>query len=104
MSRSFVLPVSLTVLLPVAAWCAGSLPVFRTDVDLVMLSFTVTDDHGQYVTGLRSQDIKVLEDGIEQRIQSFIEQGSKAGSAKLVEAPNNIFVLFDTSNCMYDGF
>jgi len=103
-------------------------PVFRTRVDLVVLSFTVTDSKSKYITGLKPSDFKILEDGIAEKISTFAE-GSKApvqvnddgsvrpliadgsGAAKPGIDPRsgafvgtNVFVLFDTSNFMYRGF
>src|SRR3954451_4574917 len=50
--------------------------VFKSKVDLVVLSFTVTDNKGKYVNGLKPPDFKVLEDGIQQKLATFAE-GSK---------------------------
>jgi VWFA-related protein len=105
-------------------------PVFKSKVDLVVLSFTVTDSKGKYVNGLKPSDFKVTEDGISQKLATFSEGSRPAmqimadGSMKplLSTAPEaekigaavegkadafvgtNVFVLFDTSNFMYRGF
>jgi len=103
-------------------------PVFRVKVDMVVLTFTVTDNRGRYINGLKPTDFRILEDGIPQKIATFSE-GSKpavqvladgqtrpivpseepsepqlgpAGADALVGT--NVFVLFDTSNYMYRGF
>ena len=105
-------------------------PVFRVKVDMVVLSFTVTDTHNRYINGLKNTDFKIYEDGIAQKMATFAE-GTKAplqvmadGSTRPLvagqpaEAPGNpgidlhsdafvgtnVFVLFDTSNFMYRGF
>jgi len=106
-------------------------PVFRVKVDMVVLSFTVTDSKGRYITGLKPGDFRILEDGIPQRVNTFVE-GSKPALQVLddgttrpllaaTEGPSrepaggletrpdalvgtNVFVLFDTSNYMYRGF
>lgn len=105
-------------------------PVFRVKVDMVVLSFTVTDNHNRYINGLKNTDFKVYEDGILQKMATFAE-GTKppvqvladGGTRPLAagepaEAPGNpgidlrsdafvgtnVFVLFDTSNFMYRGF
>jgi VWFA-related protein len=105
-------------------------PTFRIKVDMVVLSFTVTDSKGKYQNGLKPSDFRVTEDGIAQKINTFGE-GSKppvqvmddgttrpllAGAAGGVEGDvkseqptgsfvgTNVFVLFDTSNYMYRGF
>ena len=51
-------------------------PVFRSKVDLVVLSFTVTDNKGKYVNGLKPSDFKVMEDGILQKLATFSEGGA----------------------------
>ena len=42
-------------------------------VDMVQLNVAVTDDKGNYVTGLQPQDFAVSEDGIAERIATFGE-------------------------------
>jgi len=100
--------------------------VFKVKVDMVVLSFQVTDSKGHYVNGLKPTDFKIFEDGIQQSISTFAEgakaplQVSEDGSTKPIvegskdalpgmERPDafvgtNVFVLFDTSNFMYKGF
>jgi len=110
----------------------SSQDVFRTTVDMVVHSFTVTDNKGRYVNGLKPSEFRVLEDGIEQKIVTFSEgnapplevlaDGStrpliigpqsekqapgKPGPALRPDAfvGTNVFVLFDTSNYMYRSF
>ena len=48
-------------------------PTFRIKVDMVVLSFTVTDSKGRYINGLKPSDVKILEDGIPQKINTFGE-------------------------------
>jgi Ca-activated chloride channel family protein len=126
-------------LLGTISLCAGALraqerpgTVFKVKVDMVVLSFTVTDSKGRYVNGLKPSDFRILEDGKPQKLATFAE-GSKpalqvledgstrpllvaaeklAGpgapeAAEMRADPNvgtNVFVLFDTSNYMYRGF
>ena len=107
---------------------------FHVKVDMVVLSFTVTDQKGKYVNGLKPKDIKVYEDDIPQKIATFTEgnraplqvladgqtrplRGTLASATGPGGVPNpnaidlrsetggtNVFVLFDTSNYMYRGF
>jgi len=102
-------------------------PVFRTKVDLVVLTFTVTDSKGRYVNGLKPGDFRILEDGIVEKISTFADGnkpavqvnddgtvrpliGSGADSKPGIDPRSdafvgtNVFVLFDTSNFMYRGF
>jgi VWFA-related protein len=106
-----------------ALW-AQDRPTFRVKVDLVVLSFQVTDHKGGYLNGLKPKDFRILEDGIPQKIATFAE-GSKPpvevaedGTLKAIPVSpegraegrvdafvgTNVFVLFDTSNYMYRGF
>ena len=117
------------ILLVVALAAAQDRPTFRVKVDLVVLSFTITDNKGHYVNGLKPSDFRILEDGIPQKLTTFSE-GNKPpvevatdGTFKpiVVDAAvpgvvpgtetrsdafvgTNVFVLFDTSNYMYRGF
>ncbi len=121
--------------------CSGTLawmyaqerPTFRIKVDMVVLSFTVTDSKNHYINGLKPGDIRVFEDGIAQKLNTFgegnkaplqiLENGAtrpliasaeppaavdadKAGNELRTDAfvGTNVFVLFDTSNYMYRGF
>ena len=102
--------------------------VFRVKVDMVVLSFTVTDSKGRYINGLKPGDFRIFEDGLPQKMATFtegskpalqvMEDGStrpmlaaeKAAGAEEADARvnpyagTNVFVLFDTSNYMYRGF
>ena len=100
-------------------------------VDMVQLNVAVTDEKGNYVTGLRPEDFTVFEDGIRERIATFGEgneptiplpdiagrnpsaQGIEphatrppSEEATLASSINgaNVFILFDTSNYMYRHF
>src|ERR1039458_447583 len=55
----------------------GQRPIFRVKVDMVVLSFQVTDSKGHYVNGLKPTDFHIYEDGILQSIATFAE-GAKA--------------------------
>lgn len=98
-------------------------PVFRVKVDMVVLSFTVTDGKGKYVNGLKHTDFRILEDGIPQTISTFSEGNlppveitpegatrpvlidpSRPDSRSDAFVGTNVFVLFDTSNYMYRSF
>jgi VWFA-related protein len=99
--------IALFVTCALAAPSADQKPVFRVGVDLVVVNFTVTDGNGRYVSGLQPEDIRVLEDGISQQIDSFSEGKVvvRSGRTQPSEfAGTNVFILFDTSNAMYEGF
>jgi len=111
-----------------AALYAQERPQFRVkvDVNMVVLTFQVTDNKGHYVNGLKPTDFRIYEDGIMQTVSTFAE-GAKAplqvesdgtmhpivdgkkDALPGIEKPDmlagtNVFVLFDTSNFMYKGF
>jgi len=112
------------VLLLVALVMAQDRPTFRVKVDMVVLSFTITDNKGHYINGLKPKDFRILEDGIPQKLNTFADgdkppmnvapdgtlqpmQVSEAG--KVEGRPDafvgtNVFLLYDTSNYMYRGF
>jgi Ca-activated chloride channel homolog len=100
-------------------------PTFRIKVDMVVLSFTVTNSKGEYINNLKPKDFRILEDGIQQKVATFgegnkppvavLEDGSTApivtqagdsdkGDRSDAFVGTNVFVLFDTSNYMYRGF
>ena len=101
-------------------------PTYRVKVDMVVLSFTVTDSKGRYVNGLKPSEFRILEDGIPQKLSTFAEgskpplqviEGGETRPLVTTEADatrggistdaftgTNVFVLFDTSNYMYRGF
>ena len=56
---------------------ADSGPIFRVKVDMVVLSFQVTDSKNHYINGLKPTDFRIFEDGILQKISTFAE-GAKA--------------------------
>src|SRR5215467_9335947 len=104
----------------------GRQPVFRVKVDMVVLSFQITDNKNHYINGLKPSDFRIYEDGILQKVATFAEGAnaplavSEDGSTRpLIEAKKdtlpgmdrpdafvgtNVFVMFDTSNFMYRGF
>ena len=97
------------LLLSTSSLVALASKVFQVDVKMVMVSFTVKDESGRYVSGLTPKDISLREDNLSQQIASFNESGTaltgtESTAAQARGASNSIFILFDTSNCMYDGF
>lgn len=101
-------------------------------VNMVQLNVAVTNNKGDYISGLRPEDFVVMEDGIPQKIATFGEGNERtrrlegaaepvapstpagaqaampeSASASLLNslvAGSNVFILFDTSNYMYRGF
>src|SRR5579864_5339315 len=109
-------------------------PNIHVVVDMVQLNVAVTDNKGNYITGLRPSDFAIVEDNIPQKLATFGEgnepayrvadttdgkipvqaAGQQARDQKLsadldqslgsMVAGANVFLLFDTSNYMYRGF
>jgi len=135
MNKSHVLIVSFALMAvafvtaPSVAQQSGS--DIHVTVNMVQVNVAVTDDKGNYVTGLRPDDFVVTEDGIREKIATFEEgneparrvesdpgnsedpSGSVAQNAGMSDvtgglaseiAGSNVFILFDTSNYMYRGF
>ena len=111
-----------------------STPNIRVVVDMVQLNVAVTDNKGNYITGLRPSDFAIVEDNIPQKLATFGEgnepayrvadatptdgksapAGQHPADQKVSADPDqslgsmvagaNVFLLFDTSNYMYRGF
>ena len=104
---------------------------FRVDVVLVQLNVAITDDKGNYISGLRPEDFLVTEDRIPQKINTFEESAevhkhlidpattseasdhdkspgpdldTNAGALTPTGISDSVFILFDTSNYMYRSF
>ncbi len=117
--------------IPLALRAQQQRPTFRVKVDMVVLSFTVTDSKGHYINGLKPADFRIAEDGIPQKLNTFGEgnkppvqvmadgtthpltitgpetSGESSAPAEVRSdafVGTNVFVLFDTSNYMYRGF
>ena len=57
----------------------------RVNVVLVQLNVAVTDDKGNYVTGLKPEDFSITEDKIPQKISTF-EENSEPGRSVMETA------------------
>ena len=62
--------------------------MIRTEVDLTNLLFTATDRQSRYITTVRQEDIRVLEDGVPQQLFTFQRQ---------TDRPLAIALLIDVS-------
>ena len=74
-SQLLILAGCLVLILSSAAWMLAQEeePNIHVIVNMVQLNVAVTDDKGNYVTGLRPQDFAVNEDGIAEKIATFSE-------------------------------
>ncbi|MEO8096204.1 MAG: VWA domain-containing protein [Acidobacteriota bacterium] len=123
MTRKFWMAAVALILAAVTIGVAQDRPIFRVKVDMVVLSFTVLDNKGKYVNGLKHTDFRLLEDGIPQKFSTFSEgnqppveitaegiarplviDAAKPDARSDAFVGTNVFVLFDTSNYMYKTF
>lgn len=63
---------------------------FRSSVELVNVAVTVTDGTGRFVPGLRQEDFRIFEDGVEQPITHFSSE----------RVPVSLGIVLDTSASM----
>ena len=63
---------------------------FRTGVELINVTATVTDANGRFVSGLRKEDFRLFEDGQEQQITHFNSE----------RVPVSLGIVVDTSGSM----
>jgi hypothetical protein len=67
-------------------------PSFRTTIDVVSMSVTVTDPTHRYVTNLTQDDFEIFEDGVKQELTLF----------NRTNLPVALSLLIDTSSSMKD--
>jgi Ca-activated chloride channel homolog len=136
MVRKFHLAAALSFLLFLVnetAPRAQDSPDIHVIVNMVQLNVAVTDNKGNYISGLKPSDFAIYEDGIREKPATFAEGDAPAhrlddvGQEVSSAAPSpdsstessdgvpaqtldqlisgsNVFVLFDTSDYMYRGF
>lgn len=63
---------------------------FRTGVELINVTAAVTDGSGRFVSGLRKEDFRVYEDGVEQPVTHFSNE----------RVPVSLGIALDTSGSM----
>ena len=63
--------------------------VERVETDLTNVLFTAVDRNKRFITSIRQEDIRVLEDGVEQKVFTFQRE---------VNRPLSLAILIDTSN------
>jgi VWFA-related protein len=88
---------SLPATLAVVAFAAASVAAqssdgfrFRSGVELINVTATVTDDDGRFVSGLRKEDFTVYEDGRTQEVTHFSNE----------RVPVSLGILLDASGSM----
>ena len=71
-----------------AVW--GQTAPFRSRVDIVQVTVSVTDANGRLITGLTKDDFQIFEDGVEQNITQFTDK----------RVPVSLGLLLDASDSM----
>ena len=103
MAKRFFLSVGIISALvltirPNTSSAQASQPEFRVTVNMVQLNVAVTDNKGNYVTGLRPENFEINEDGVRQKIATFGEGDNPArkvedlasNTAGIKDAPANL--------------
>jgi len=70
--------------------CTVSAQSFRSRIDIVQITVSVTDANGRLITGLTKDDFQVWEDGDQQEVTQFTDQ----------RVPVSLGVLLDASDSM----
>lgn len=79
---------AVSLALPANAQPSQDIDVLRTESDLTNLLFTATDRSNRYITTLRESDIRLLEDGVPQKLFTFQRE---------TDRPLSIAFLIDVS-------
>jgi VWFA-related protein len=69
-------------------WAQGG--PFRSRVDIVQVTVSVTDANGRLITGLTQNDFQVFEDGVEQTITQFTDQRVPVSLGMLMDASDSM--------------
>ena len=64
--------------------------VFRTSVDLINVTATVTDAQGRFVPGLRMEDFEVYEDGRLQTVSQFDSERVPVSLGLVIDASGSM--------------
>ena len=72
----------------------GEEEILHVDTNLVSVPFTAIDAAGNYVTDLKQAEVRVFEDGVEQRVASFSE----------ISQPTFVVLLLDVSTSVARHF
>jgi Ca-activated chloride channel family protein len=68
----------------------GQAGPFRSRVDIVQVTVSVTDANGRLITGLTQDDFQVFEDGVEQTITQFTDKRVPVSLGMLLDASDSM--------------
>ena len=75
----------------------------KVDVPLVNVDVLVTTKDGQFIPGLKRENFRVLEDGIQQKITNFNQSQAPITAVMLIEyASTNINYMYEALNAGYN--
>jgi Ca-activated chloride channel family protein len=73
----------------------SGVPVFKVDVDVVLVEATVRDRHGSIVNGLKRDDFEILEDGVRQHIRYFSRDKLPLALALVIDRSSSIAAVLE---------
>ena len=77
---------------------------FRADSTLVLVPVSVTDPSNRYVLGLDKDDLKIFEDGVEQKVTHFSNEDAPLSIGLLVDTSGSMGAKLDTSRRAVEEF
>ena len=73
-----------------ALWAQTATAPFRSRVDIVQVTVSVTDANGRLITGLTKDDFQIFEEGVEQQITQFTDQRVPVSLGMLLDASDSM--------------
>jgi VWFA-related protein len=73
-----------------AVWAQTAASPFRSRIDIVQVTVSVTDVNGRLITGLTQNDFQIFEDGIEQTITQFTDKRVPVSLGMLLDASDSM--------------
>ena len=71
-------------------WAQSATAPFRSRVDIVQVTVSVTDANGRLITGLTQDDFQIFEDGVEQQITQFTDKRVPVSLGMLLDASDSM--------------
>jgi Ca-activated chloride channel homolog len=104
---------SLALLCALATGLLGQTPplapvkdatAFRAESTLVLVPVSVTDPSNRYVLGLEKDDLRLFEDGVEQKVTHFSNEDAPLSIGLLVDTSGSMGAKLDTSRRAVEEF
>ncbi len=77
---------------------------FRAESTLVLVPVSVTDPSNRYVLGLEKDDLRLFEDGVEQKVTHFSNEDAPLSIGLLVDTSGSMGAKLDTSRRAVEEF